>query len=112
MDINQQLKKGVLNILVLEMISKKDRYGYELIQALEEASDGYYRLKEGSLYPVFYRLEDDQLIESYKVEVGVRKVARKYYKITSKGLKVLDEMKKSWCLFSEKTEKIIGGCHE
>ena len=112
MDINQQLKKGVLNILILEMISKKDRYGYELIQALEAASDGYYRLKEGSLYPVFYRLEDGKLIESYKVEVGERKVARKYYKITPKGLKALEEMKVSWCVFSKKTEQIIGGCHE
>ncbi|MBN2796810.1 MAG: helix-turn-helix transcriptional regulator [Clostridia bacterium] len=112
MEINQQLKKGVLNILILNSIAKKDQYGYELIQELQELSDDYYTLKEGSLYPVFYRLEDLGFIESYKVEVGDRKVSRKYYKITEKGLLELKEMKATWCLFVEKTQKVIGGCHE
>jgi PadR family transcriptional regulator PadR len=112
MDINRQLKKGVLNILILTSIAKKDQYGYELIQDLKELSDDYYALKEGSLYPVFYRLEDQGFIESYKVEVGERKVSRKYYRITDLGLLELDKMKGSWCLFVEKTQKIIGGCHE
>lgn len=110
MDINKQLKKGVLSILVLEMISIKDRYGYELIQELDETSSGYYKLKEGSLYPVFYRLEDDGLIESYKVEVGEkRKVPRKYYKITDSGTIRLKEMKEAWSDFSHITNTIIGG---
>lgn len=109
MDISKQLKKGVLNILVLEMIHQKDSYGYELIQALDENSDGYYKLKEGSLYPVFYRLEDQGLIESYKVEVGERKVSRKYYRITEKGILALNEMKEAWSLFSDKTEQVLGG---
>jgi len=110
MDTNKQLKKGVISILVLEMISTKDRYGYELIQELDETSDGYYKLKEGSLYPVFYRLEDQGLIESYKVEVGEkRKVMRKYYKITTSGIEALVEMKNAWQEFSSITHRIIGG---
>lgn len=112
-DINKQLKKGVLSILILEMISIKDRYGYELIQELDVASSGYYKLKEGSLYPVFYRLEDDGLIESYKVEIGEkRKVPRKYYKITELGQTRLKEMKNAWNEFSKITTTIIGGSNE
>ena len=109
-DINKQLKKGVLNILILKMISTRDRYGYELIQELDEISLGYYKLKEGSLYPVFYRLEDDGLIQSYKVEVGEkRNVLRKYYRITESGLSQLKEMKNSLQEFSSITSQIIGG---
>lgn len=108
MDTSKQLKKGVVSILVLEMIRQKDQYGYELIQAMDEASDGYYLLKEGSLYPVFYRLEDQGLIESYKLEVGKRKVGRKYYRITDKGIDKLNEMKTEWATFVKKTEMIIG----
>lgn len=110
MDTNKQLKKGVISILVLEMISIQDRYGYELIQELDTSSNGYYKLKEGSLYPVFYRLEDQGFIESYKVEVGEkRKVPRKYYKITPSGITALLEMKQAWREFSETTNAIIGG---
>lgn len=110
MDINKQLKKGVLNILILEMINIKDRYGYELIQELDQTSSGYYKLKEGSLYPVFYRLEDKGFLESYKVEVGEkRKVPRKYYKITASGVLALSSMKKAWLEFSNITNQIIGG---
>jgi PadR family transcriptional regulator PadR len=39
-------------------------YGYEIIQELDVLSDGYYKLKEGTLYPVLYRLEDSGWIES------------------------------------------------
>jgi PadR family transcriptional regulator PadR len=110
MQIRKQLKKGVLSILVLSLIQEKDRYGYELIEEMNNLSDGFYALKEGSLYPVFYRLEDDGYIESYKVEVGEkRKVTRKYYKITQFGIKTLDEMKEDWDVFVQATNRIIGG---
>ncbi|SDZ27881.1 DNA-binding transcriptional regulator, PadR family [Proteiniborus ethanoligenes] len=108
--IDKQLKKGVLNILILKMINRKDMYGYELIQIMDEKSNGYFKLKEGSLYPVLYRLEDEGLIESYwNQEPYKRTVPRKYYKITKKGKAVLKVYIEEWNDFLESTKSILKG---
>lgn len=108
-DTEKQLRKGVLDILILKLISEKDMYGYELMKFLEEKSRGYYTLKEGSLYPVLYRLEDSLLIENYPGEAtGKRSVPRKYYKITDRGLEAVLMHKKQWDLFVESSNYIIG----
>ena len=65
-------------------------YGYEMIQIMEDKSGGYFKLKEGSLYPILHRLEDEELIESYWNKDPVKRtVPRKYYKITKKISAVL-----------------------
>ena len=61
----QQLKKGVLDMVVLRLVEEKSTYGYEIIQQLEQRGEGFFNLKEGTLYPVLYRLEDSGLIESF-----------------------------------------------
>ncbi|WP_352418633.1 PadR family transcriptional regulator [Proteiniborus sp.] len=109
-EIDKQLKKGVLNILILKMISEKDMYGYELIQVMDEKSNGYFKLKEGSLYPVLYRLEDEGLIESYwNKEPSKRTVPRKYYKITKKGVAVFKVYIEEWNDFLDGTKGILKG---
>ncbi|WP_330680787.1 PadR family transcriptional regulator [Vallitalea longa] len=106
--IKKQLKKGTLEIIILRLISKKEMYGYEIIQQLDKASNGFYNLKEGSLYPVLYRLEDSNYIESYMViEDGKRKITRKYYKITDKGISQIHDYLKEWQNFVFITNKIL-----
>ena len=61
----QQLKKGVLEMLVLEALCDDPTYGYELLGRLKERSGGLFILKEGTLYPILYRLEDEGLISSH-----------------------------------------------
>ena len=60
----QQLKKGVLEMLVLDTVCKGGTYGYELLTGLKARSNDLFALKEGTLYPILYRLEDDGLIEA------------------------------------------------
>ena len=60
----QQMKKGVLEMLVLHLLSEKEKYGYQLICELRELSDDMFLLKEGTLYPILYRMEDDGLVVS------------------------------------------------
>lgn len=77
----QQMKKGVLDMIVLNIIRKKHTYGYELIQKLEREGEGFFDLKEGTLYPVLYRLEDSGFIRaSWHTEEG-RTVLEEYRKI-------------------------------
>ena len=81
----QQLKKGVLEMLVLHTICEKDTYGYELMAALKVRSGTLFALKEGTLYPILYRLEDEGLIAS-AWSAGEGKVApKKMYAATEKG---------------------------
>ena len=109
-DIEKQLRKGVLDILILKLISEKDMYGYELMKELDERSHGYYKLKEGSLYPVLYRLEDALLVENYRLEeTGKRSVPRKYYRITDQGKMAVISHGEKWNLFVESSNRIIGG---
>ncbi len=85
-------------------------YGYELMKELDKRSNGYYSLKEGSLYPVLYRLEDNLLIENYRKDnLGQRAVPRKYYRITEKGSLEIKVHKDKWNLFVECSNMIIGG---
>ncbi len=89
-ETNAQLKKGVIEILILKLLSSQKMYGYQLLQELDSKSNGVFKMKEGTLYPVLYRLEDDKFITSLWEEPDrsssdKRPVPRKYYQITASG---------------------------
>lgn len=109
-NLQKQFKKGVLDLLVLNLLDKNDAYGYEIISQLDRDSDGYYLMKEGSLYPVLYRLEDKGLVENYRKESdSERSVPRKYYRITHEGKTQLSLMKEEWQQFYGITNKVLKG---
>ncbi len=92
----RQMKKGVLDMLVLKLLEDKPKYGYQLIHELREKSDDIFTLKEGTLYPILYRLEDDCLIENRWSDPDGKHVPRKYYMITKKGKETLLEVTGVW----------------
>ena len=99
----QQLKKGALEMLVLQLLAGRPSHGYELIQRLRAGSGGLLDLKEGTLYPILYRLEDDGCITSAWQDLGAggaRRTPRKVYTITAAGLAVLGEEKAAWQAFA------------
>ena len=81
----QKLKKGVLEMLVLNTICKKTTYGYELMANLKTQSNELFALKEGTLYPILYRLEDEGLIESSWSQGEGKISPKKMYTATEKG---------------------------
>ena len=105
----RQLKKGVLEILVLHLLSEQDMYGYQLIMALDERSQGMFKLKEGTLYPILYRLEDDGYIKSYWVQLEDQRMKRKYYQITQVGRQGIQELEMLWQEFSQAVSVVLGG---
>lgn len=107
-DTASQLKKGVLEILVLHLLSRSDLYGYQLIIELDIRSHGYFKVKEGTLYPVLYRLEDSHHIESYwERDDGKRGVRRKYYRITASGQRRSVEMRQEMALFFGSIKQVM-----
>lgn len=96
---------GSSQMLVLNLLSEKACYGYELIKTLKQRSNNVFELKEGTLYPILHKLENDGLIHSFNQEVSGR--TRKYYAITDKGAKVLAKEKEEWLQFSGAVNQVL-----
>ncbi len=96
------------NLLILSLISRKDMYGYEIIKELEVLSDQSFQLKEGTLYPILHKLENEKWIKSYLTETE-SKTKRKYYKITNLGLQQFAEEKQNWEAYKDSVVKVLNG---
>lgn len=96
-------------MLILEVISKGPSYGYEIVQTVNQKSDGYFDLKEGSLYPALHRIERQGLLDSFWQEADGRR--RKYYKINVAGRKALKAHRKDWGIFSSHVNGVLGVNH-
>jgi PadR family transcriptional regulator PadR len=107
MAINKGLIGGSTPLLLLSLLENRDCYGYEIIKILEERSDQTFSFKEGTLYPVLHKLENDGHVRSYYKEKDGRQ--RRYYAITERGIKQLAEEKAQWERFSFAVKKVIGG---
>ncbi|WP_455714886.1 PadR family transcriptional regulator [Anaerosporobacter sp.] len=96
-------------MLVLKLLETEEKYGYQIISELKEKSNGRFALKEGTLYPILYRLEDDKMVESKWSEAVGKKVPRKYYIITDEGRSALQEIVRLWDGISDSVDMIMEG---
>ena len=94
--MNPQFKKGVLELLVLESVSKKDMYGYELVEEISQAID----VKEGTIYPLLKRLTNERYFETYLRE-STEGPPRKYYHLTASGVLRAEELRREWMEFQQ-----------
>jgi PadR family transcriptional regulator PadR len=91
----RELMKGNIDSLLLCVIGQQPMYGYQIIKDLERRSQGYFKFKEGTLYPALHRLERAGLIQG-KWQMLASGQQRKYYYITDKGLLSLAEKRSQW----------------
>ena len=103
----QQLKKGILEMLVLETICQNSTYGYELLTKLKVQSGELFTLKEGTLYPILYRLEDDGMIASQWSKGEGRAAPKKMYTATPAGRQEATRQQALWRRFSEMVNGFI-----
>lgn len=96
------------SMLVLKLLEEEDMYGYQIIRKLEERSNSVFSLKEGTLYPVLHNLEEKDAVESYEKAAETGRM-RKYYHLTNKGKKLLDEKKKEWDAYEKAIHDVMGG---
>lgn len=108
MKIDKGLIGGSTNLLLLSLLDEADRYGYEIIKELELRSEKAFQFKEGTLYPVLHKLENSGFVKSYMAKGDTGK-ERRYYQITKKGKKQLEEEKEKWKVFSTSINRVIGG---
>ena len=93
--INSDLIRGHINTIILRTLYDGDKYGYEIISEIEEKSKNQYVLKQPTLYSALKRLESQDYVTSYwgGVSNGGR---RKYFQITDKGRKVVEQNRAEW----------------
>lgn len=93
--ISSDLIRGHINTIILRMLYDGDKYGYEIIDEIEEKSKGQYTLKQPTLYSALKRLESQDYVTSYwgGASNGGR---RKYFQITEKGKAVVEQNRAEW----------------
>ena len=89
--MNAQLKKGVLELIVLESVRKRDMYGYELVEEVSKVID----VNEVTIYPLLKRLTNEHYFETYLRE-STEVPPRKYYHVTAAGILYRDSLETEW----------------
>ncbi len=88
--MDNQMKRGLLEVCVLSAIRDADSYGYQIIKDVGNCIE----ISESTLYPILRRLEASEMLTVYSIEYNGR--LRKYYHITKKGLDRLHEFRDEW----------------
>ncbi|SDX12848.1 PadR family transcriptional regulator, regulatory protein PadR [Tepidimicrobium xylanilyticum] len=102
--MNIQFKKGVLELCVLSLLTKREFYGYELVEYISE----YINISEGTIYPLLRRFRKEGYVTTYLQE-SQEGPPRKYYRITEEGLSAYEELLKEWEEFTIGVNNIIRG---
>ncbi len=98
-----QLKKGVLELCVLELLSQGDTYGYQITSRL--AAD--IEMGEGTIYPLMKRMQNEGMVSTYLVE-SASGPPRKYYKLTAEGRAALTAQRAEWEAFKRAVGRVLG----
>ena len=102
-DLSIQMKKGLLDLCVLALVAKKERYGYELAELLAERTDS----SIGTIYPILRKMKESGLLTT-RLSEGSGGPPRKYYLITSEGRAVYAEEKAKWQQLNAAINSLIG----
>lgn len=88
-----QLRKGTLDIVILNLLSHRPCHGYEMVRRMKKI--GRLKIREGNVYPILARLQQEDLIESY-TEQSTGGPPRKYFRMTETGRQTLEQMNTHW----------------
>lgn len=106
--MDKKMVSGSTSLLLLGLLSQREMYGYEMIEALALRSDKTFELKAGTLYPLLHSLEKQGAVKAAeKTSQSGRE--RRYYAITPAGRKMLKEKMQEWENFTGFVNKVLEG---
>lgn len=105
MAVERSLVSGSMKMLILNLLSEKDMYGYEMIDTLRQKSQNVFELKAGTLYPLLHDLEEKGLLVVYEQEFKGK--TRKYYSLTKQGKRFLEKKKEEWKEYSTAVSNVL-----
>ncbi len=95
-DYPSDLLRGNTDVLLLSLIDRLgSTYGYQIIKEIEKKSQGFFRFKEGTIYPALRKLENEGLVQGEWREMPNGQ-ARRYYRLTQKGRETLRKKMAVW----------------
>jgi PadR family transcriptional regulator PadR len=97
-----QMRKGILEYCILSIISRKEVYTSDILEALRRAD---LLVVEGTLYPLLSRLKNNGLLK-YRWQESTDGPPRKYFTLTDEGLKLLAALNDEWAVISNAITKI------
>jgi PadR family transcriptional regulator PadR len=104
-----QLRKGVVELVILGLLASGERYGSELVETLSASRE--LAISGGTVYPLLSRLKKAGLIDSTWRESPVGP-PRKYYRLTPRGIRELDEMAAAWASVTKAVNGLMKGVAE
>jgi PadR family transcriptional regulator PadR len=107
LEYDRELLRGNTDSLLLYLISESGRiHGYRLIKEIQSRSGGFFKFREGTVYPALHKLESDGLIlGEWQVQPSGQQ--RRYYRITERGEEVLLKRISMWFKFSDAMNLIL-----
>jgi transcriptional regulator len=98
--------KGTLDMLILKIVALGPIHGYAISQRIQQISRDYFQLQQGSLYPALHRLENRGWLEAEWRATDTGRDA-KFYKLTKKGRKHLENEVESWARTAQAVALIL-----
>ncbi len=102
----RELKRGALELVVLQLLAPGEAYGYEIVSAVTARSRGALEITDGTLYPLLYRLEKAGFVAT-RWETPERGAPRKYYRLTPAGREELAMLGREWAAFSKAMGRLL-----
>lgn len=88
--------QGTLDLLILKVLARSGSlHGYAIAQRIQQATDGYLRIEEGSLYPALHRMMNDKWLQAKWSTTDSKRKAR-FYTITAQGARQLADEEQRW----------------
>ena len=98
---------GVPELLMLQLLARKEMYGYEIVQAIANSTGQQIVVGEGCVYPILHAMEKNRWVAARSVPHGGR--TRIYYRLTDKGRKKLQQASARWAKMAGAIGAVLGG---
>ncbi len=102
--MNIQYKKGVLELCVLSLLTKRDFYGYEISEYLSK----HINIADGTVYPILRKLKSEGLLTTY-IQEESSGPPRKYYSLTKLGRHSFEKERVAYLEFAHAIEALLEG---
>lgn len=107
---SSELVRSCTDLVILALLRDRPMYGYEILVNLSDRGNGEFEFKQGTLYPLLYRLEREGWITG-KWETPPTGKKRKVYSLTADGRKAETDRSEEWTRFTRAVDAILKECH-
>lgn len=106
---SSELVRSSTDLVVLALLRDRPMYGYEILTTLADRGNGEFQLKQGTLYPLLYRLEREGWVRA-RWETPAKGKRHKVYVLTAEGRRVLGARSEEWLRFTAAVRSILEEC--